>query len=554
MKSYITILAASLIILNACVAQNQSMSYDDVYYSAKDKKADEHTLVVQPKKVDPSGFTKAEASAVPNEDVKERLTDEELATAMPDSGTSEYTSPEGDTYISNNYYGDDYYDYAYSARLRRFHNNYSFNNYYSDYYTNSYWYDYNPWNWGVSIYMGYNWWYPSYHSSWYWPYSSWGYYGWYDPYPYYGWGSYWHGYSNGYWSGYYDGYWGGGYYGYWPGSHYYNSYDGNSYYYGHRGSVGSSGGISGNQRGGTFQERYENQLARERNNSVRNQDQNTALASVRTNRSGGSVNTEGGNRNVSGTTAGSLRNSVRNQSNTNARPPRGLGNQDATSTGTSLEGRRNTLQQGNLGQNNQGTQVRSSESGSNQRPPRYTYQGTRTSPGSNSNSNLRNQGKVQPYSSPSYTKPRSSQEYTAPKYRNTTAPGGNQNANKSSSGNNYQAPARQENKTYTNPSNNTRNAQPSNSNSRGTYTNPTRSNENRSTPPRNTYSAPTRSSENSSPSRNNSSYSQPSRSSEYSSPSRSSSSGSSTPSRSSSGSSSSPSRSSGSSSGSGHRR
>ena len=65
--------------------------------------------------------------------------------------SSRYSGANGNTYITNNYYDqDDYYDYAYSARLRRFNHSYGWN-YYDPYYTNLYWYDYNPYSYGVSV-------------------------------------------------------------------------------------------------------------------------------------------------------------------------------------------------------------------------------------------------------------------------------------------------------------------------------------------------------------------------------------------------------------------
>ena len=104
------------------------------------------------------------------------------------SNSQSNTDGNGNTYVTNNYY-DDYYDYEYASRLRRF-NDYNMGyGYYDDYYTNSYWYNYDPGFWGVSIYTGYNWWWPSYYSR-----------------PWYGYGC---------GCGYGGGYWGGGYgYGY----------------------------------------------------------------------------------------------------------------------------------------------------------------------------------------------------------------------------------------------------------------------------------------------------------------------------------------------------
>ncbi|MFM7217163.1 MAG: hypothetical protein ACKO1U_03995, partial [Bacteroidota bacterium] len=175
----------------------------------------------------------------------------------------------------NNYYynQDDYYDYAYSARLRRFYSPYYGYSYYDPIYTNSYWYDYSPVNWGVSIYSGYSWWAPSSfyyspfvyspgisiginvgwgvpcYSNWYTPYWNrpWGWGGWYSPIGY-----------NGYWAGYNQGYWAGYNHGYYDGSwsianpYYYNSYDGN-FHYGPRGASvsGNSPRPSGSQVFGT---------------------------------------------------------------------------------------------------------------------------------------------------------------------------------------------------------------------------------------------------------------------------------------------------------------
>jgi hypothetical protein len=182
------------------------------------------------------------------------------------NSTADYASSGSSaSYVTNNYYysQDDYYDYAYTARMRRFYNPYYGYSYYDPIYTNNYWYDYNPVNWGVSIYSGYSWWAPSYcyyspfayspgitfgvsigwgvpcYSNWYYPsfYSPWsygcGYYG--NGWGYNGWGhhGYYNGYNNGYLAGYnqgyYDGSWG------LSNPYYYNSYDGN-FHYGPRGS------------------------------------------------------------------------------------------------------------------------------------------------------------------------------------------------------------------------------------------------------------------------------------------------------------------------------
>jgi hypothetical protein len=191
---------------------------------------------------------------------------------------------DGNLIIRNNYYEDsefnfdDYYDYAYSARIRRFGNSWNTWNYYDPFYTNYYWYNPMPMNWGTSIYQTYTWWGPSpvwpygysYNSysvmyswgnGWGWNscnnpycYNGWGQnnwwnnpwhnnwnYGWwnpYDPWCYSGWNNPWNynsgGYNNGFWNGYNQGYWNGFNNGMTWGNMYFNSFDNNSYYYGPR--------------------------------------------------------------------------------------------------------------------------------------------------------------------------------------------------------------------------------------------------------------------------------------------------------------------------------
>lgn len=179
-------------------------------------------------------------------------------------------------YKDPQYNSDDYYDYEYASRYKRFQDPVNGVGYYDNYYTNTYFYSGNPYQYGMSVYNGYNFW-PSYNTYNYMPstyfYSSFGWgspgfssgfgygggygYGGYGGYPGYGYGydpfmagyysGYSHGYNNGYW-GYPFGYGMGGYgygYGGYPygyggygyGSYgnpygwgYYNAYDQNSGY------------------------------------------------------------------------------------------------------------------------------------------------------------------------------------------------------------------------------------------------------------------------------------------------------------------------------------
>ena len=135
---------------------------------------------------------------------------------------------------------DDYYDYAYSSRLRRFHTNvYAGWGYYDPFFTNLYWYDYSPASFGISIYLGYNWWWPNYYYRPYYYAPCWYDYGW-----RYGWG--WHGPHYVYYDPCHHHHY---HHGCAPVDYYHNHRDPNhSYYYGHRNNLGPSVGNPGNGR------------------------------------------------------------------------------------------------------------------------------------------------------------------------------------------------------------------------------------------------------------------------------------------------------------------
>ena len=195
--------------------------------------------------------------------------------------TTYYEDENGNLRITNNYYSGDnydfeneYYDYEYSSRIKRFRRNTGNYGYYDDYYTNYYWYDYDPYYYGTSIYSSFNWWNPrntrwnagwSYYGGWSLGWSwGWGYSG---NFGYCGTGNY--GYNGWYGSSY----WGGHHHhhDYYASNNYYNSYDHNSHYYGKRkrGSSSSSYGarsggsplaVKSKTAGKTFGEKYESAI------------------------------------------------------------------------------------------------------------------------------------------------------------------------------------------------------------------------------------------------------------------------------------------------------
>lgn len=254
---------------------------DDVYFSMKDAKKER---AAEKKKAEAEQKRKEEEAA-------QKQIQENNAKAMA-------TSP-GSDYYNEPFDYDDYYDYEYAARLRRFHSSAPSPNYYDNYYTNSYYYNQNPNYYGASVYNSYSFWGPSayayhycpsayfyYNSGWAWgtgmyygnPY---GYGGYYDPWANQGWGynpyySYYGGWNSGYcnygynpWGygynpyGYGNGYGYGNNYGNGNNNYYYNSYDENSDYYGPRHSPTSTDGRVAGSGGPAFGERYTQAIAEE---------------------------------------------------------------------------------------------------------------------------------------------------------------------------------------------------------------------------------------------------------------------------------------------------
>lgn len=267
MKTINTILAATVIMITAsCSSTYQAGKADDVYYSTKDPVPAPAPVPSTAPAPSQENYDYGNNNYNNDNSGYQDGQNQQYDSQNDNSNSSQYSDGQGNTYVTNNYNGD-YYDYEYSSRIRRFYEPVYGFGFYDPFYTNSYWYNYRPASWGVSIYLGYNWWAPSHfytnpfnYGGWGFgagfgygsPYGGFGYpfyphYG-FSPYPYYGgFGGYnhgyHHGYQNGYWNGYNDGFYGGN-----PNPYYYNSYDANSYYYGPRGSTGSNSPRAGAQR------------------------------------------------------------------------------------------------------------------------------------------------------------------------------------------------------------------------------------------------------------------------------------------------------------------
>jgi hypothetical protein len=188
MKTIQLFLISIVLILSSCITIETTSSgfKDEIYYSAE-----QYAEVAEKEEQEEQAYAQENESQ--NQDNEENYYDE--------------------------YSSDDYYDYGYSVRLRRFHGPTFGFGYYNNYYTNSFWYSGYPSHCGVSIYYGYNFWNPYYHDPFYSYYAFGSYH--YNPFYYNHFHHHHHGHHNDIYA--YNSY-----------PSYYNSYDNNSVYYGPR--------------------------------------------------------------------------------------------------------------------------------------------------------------------------------------------------------------------------------------------------------------------------------------------------------------------------------
>ncbi|MES2764199.1 MAG: hypothetical protein V4677_18425 [Bacteroidota bacterium] len=295
MKKLVVLSSLALAILSSCATQKMGTSTynDDVYANPKEDRIEEARI--------------KEEKRLAQATIDKRYNDSIAAIAQAQKEKDD-ANP---YYKEREFKYDDYYDYEYATRLKRFDNNIGGLSYYDNYYTNSYFYSGNPYNYGVSVYNGYSWWGSSYNNYSYNPsvsfYSSWGWgygnqfnmYNGYNPYM----AGYAQGYNNGFSNGMYGNYYGygnpygyGGYYGdpyayggyggygyggygnpYNNGWGYYNVYDNNSSYtYGPRSSHGggnsrrtSNPGVSPVKREESPSDKYIREVAQQQAHNPR---------------------------------------------------------------------------------------------------------------------------------------------------------------------------------------------------------------------------------------------------------------------------------------------
>lgn len=435
MKTLVKLTALFALFLSACSTMYQAQVYDDVYYSPKNQAAPVvKSTPAQPGDQYSNAGNNSSASKQSQEYTQVPAEEQIYDNDQSQVGTEQYSNPDGSNYNSNSGYNDDdYYDYGYSARLRRFHSNNYFDNYYHDWYTNNYWYSYDPFFWGSSIYLSYNWLYP--HSMfgfgwdpWYgWNFSfgyGWGYpYSyWYNPYgyPYYGWGC-----------GYY-GYWDGNYGGYWD--NYFNSNDPNTYYYGPRkprtGGNSPGGGRISRNDDMNFGDRYLQAVQIERSTkSPVNKANTRAVSTTSTSREQATPDTRA-QESVNTTTQQNTK-LVRTPESPNTRTQPGTkvvrapeNPNTPSQPGTKVAPAQETPKTQGITktirpfeqQKKVQPQRNPSESQASQRTPQQGAQRAVKPQNNQPNQSAEQRySKPRTYTSPNYTQPKSSQEYTSPK-------------------------------------------------------------------------------------------------------------------------------------------
>ncbi|MBK7668086.1 MAG: hypothetical protein IPJ32_12580 [Sphingobacteriaceae bacterium] len=156
MKKVIIIAGIVSLALSACNTSKLVTYSDDIYANPSEERIEKARLAAEKKKKEEE-LAKKEA--------------EERAAALAAQKAIDDANP---AYKDPVYDKDDYYDYQYASRIRRFDNPVNGVGYYDNYYTNYYWYNGNPGMYGTSIYSSYNYWGPSYSNYNCWPSSYFG--------------------------------------------------------------------------------------------------------------------------------------------------------------------------------------------------------------------------------------------------------------------------------------------------------------------------------------------------------------------------------------------
>jgi len=143
-----------MIFSSSCASNKNTANYeaDDRYYSLADARREQKKL----KKLNTAATEPAQVLDEDRSAQRNTETDESRAYDYAPA-----PQPDGETTVINNYYEDDYdmddyYDYMYASRIRRFNRPNAGFGYYDPFFTNAYWYTYDPFLFGNSIYSSYS--------------------------------------------------------------------------------------------------------------------------------------------------------------------------------------------------------------------------------------------------------------------------------------------------------------------------------------------------------------------------------------------------------------
>ncbi|MDX2174530.1 MAG: hypothetical protein SFY56_15610 [Bacteroidota bacterium] len=134
MKKLVIISAIASLFFSACKTSQLTSFNDDAYTNPAEEKR--------------MAKLAAEEQAKKDAENKQKMEQERLAQKAKDDANPLYKDPV--------YNSDDYYDYQYASRVRRFNQSINGAGYYDNYYTNQYYYNQNPSCYGTSIYSTYN--------------------------------------------------------------------------------------------------------------------------------------------------------------------------------------------------------------------------------------------------------------------------------------------------------------------------------------------------------------------------------------------------------------
>ena len=121
MKTYLSLIVLFIVFLTACTSQKDaSVAYDDVYYSSQAE-------ISVKRDADDAIYTANEVVSS-SEYIESNTSDDYNYGGDNTYSVSEYSDEEFEM--------DEYYDYSYTARIRRFHDPNPGYSYYDNYYTN----------------------------------------------------------------------------------------------------------------------------------------------------------------------------------------------------------------------------------------------------------------------------------------------------------------------------------------------------------------------------------------------------------------------------------